>query len=167
MAYFCQESSMSAFRNISYTFGLPHRELFRVRDRDAMTAVSRLRCVSPPRPESGVITGHGPRRRLSPSRLEDQSRHCGSCLQRRTSVTPDRVPASGSEKVRGHVFFLSKGFWFFGFFVLPPPGGKWVQGLAGRGLTCRAMAQTKPLNSRATAVTATWDFFLPTRVRCW
>src|ERR1035437_10830691 len=48
MAYFCQASSLSAFRNISYTSGLLHRELFRVRDRDAMTAVSRLRCVSPP-----------------------------------------------------------------------------------------------------------------------
>ena len=35
----------------------------------------------------------------------------------------------------------------------------------GVGWTNRPMAQTKPDNSRAMAVTATWDFFLPTRVR--
>ena len=80
-----------------------------------MTAVSMLRCVSPPPTSRGVITGHGPRRRRSPSRLEDQSRHCGTACKRPTSVTPDRVPASGSKKCRGrcHVFFFLKGFWFF------------------------------------------------------
>ena len=113
---------------------LPHRELFRVRDRDAMTAVSRLRCVSPPRPESGVITGHGPRRRLSPSRLEDQPK---GCLQRRTSVTPDRVPASGSEKVRGrcHVFCFERVLVFFGSpaAVIAP----WIR--AGRRAAARSL----------------------------
>ena len=148
-----------------FSSGLLHRELFRVRDRDAMTAVSRLRCVSPPPTSRGVITGHGPRRRRSPSRLEAQSRHGGTACKRRTSVTPDRVPASGSEKLHGHVFFLSKGFLvLFQRFRLP---AEKVQDLGWRGWTCRAMAQTKPESSRATAVTATWDFFLPTRVRCW
>ena len=39
-----------------------------------------------------------------------------------------------------------------------------VPGLAV-GWTNRAMAQTNPESSRATAVTATWDFFLPMRVK--
>src|ERR1035437_6075207 len=161
MAYFCQASSLSAFRNISYTSGLLHRELFRVRDRDAMTAVSRLRCVSPPPTcvgELSQVTVRGGACLRLGSRISPRA-----ACKRRTSVTPDRVPVSGSEKFHGrcHVF-LSMVFWFSGSSALRR---KRAQGLASWGLTCRAMAQTKPESSRATAVTATWDFFLPTRVR--
>src|ERR1039457_4584216 len=112
-----------------------------------MTAVSMLICVSPPRQAGSyqqVTVRGGACLRLG-SRISPKA-----ACKRRTSVTPDRVPASGSEKVHGHVFFLSKGFLFF--LVLPPPGYKRVQGLASWGLTCRAMAQTKPESSRATAV---------------
>ena len=36
-------------------------------------------------------------------------------FQRRTRVTPDRVPVAGSNKARGRChFFLSKWFWFSG-----------------------------------------------------
>lgn len=35
----------------------------------------------------------------------------------------------------------------------------------GSGWINRPIAHTKPESSRATAVTATWDFFLPIRVR--
>jgi hypothetical protein len=60
------------------------------------------------------------------------------------------------------IYYLSKCFWFFGSSAMRLNR---FQGLESSGLICRAMAQTKPESSRATAVTATWDFFLPTRVR--
>ena len=95
-----------------------------------------------------------------------QSRHedrIGYRLKRPPGVAPDRVPASGSEKVRGRchrflsngvLFFFLKAFFRFGF-----------QSFLARGWTCRPIAHTKPLNSRATAAAATCGFLRPGPVR--
>src|ERR1035441_10510581 len=97
-----------------------------------MTAVSMLRCVSPPRQAGSYqqVTVRG----VACLRLGSRISPKAAC-KRRTSVTPDRVPASGSEKVHGHVFFLSKGFLFFWFFRLPAEKGSRF-GVVGFNLPC-------------------------------